>query len=94
MLSDFLSDAELNRVSLRDTAEIRRLRSGRSVYATESQARRKARVYSMLGRYIAAVELPDDPSVRLERTLPSAGHHTLWGDAARLLACVVSVVPV
>jgi hypothetical protein len=94
MLTDFLSDAELNRVSFRDTVEIRRLRSGRSVYATEAQARRKARQYPMLGHYIAAVALPDDLSIRLERTLPSAGHHTVWGDAARLLAHVVRVVPV
>jgi hypothetical protein len=94
-LADFLSDAELGRASFKDTEDVRRLRSGRSVYATEAQARRKARRYPILGRYIAAVVLPDDQSIWIERTIPSsAGHYTLWGDAALLLTVVVRVVPV
>ncbi len=93
-LVDFLSDAERGRASFKDTPEVQRLRTGRSVYATEAQARRRARGSPFLGQYIAAVELGDDDPVRLERTLQrSAGHHTLWGEAALLLTRVVRVVP-
>jgi hypothetical protein len=94
-LDDFLSDEARGRVSSHDPPEIQRLRSGRSVYLTEAQARRRAKRMPVLGHYIAAIRLPRDAAVRLERTLPgSPGHYTLWGDAALLLAPVVTVVPV
>jgi hypothetical protein len=75
-----------------ESAEERRLWDGISVYATEAQARRKARSLPLLGRFIAAVVLSEDDSVRVERTLSTAGHHTLWGDAALLLERVESWV--
>ncbi len=93
-LDDFLSDESAGKASTAATPELRRLASGRSVYNTEAQARRKARAYPVLGRYIAAVELPEHPAIRMERTLASAGHHTLWADPELLLANVVAVVPV
>lgn len=77
-----------------DTEAIR-LANGLSVYATLTQARNKATAYLRLGQYVAALELPTGGPIRRERTLPSSrGHHTMWGDPAELLACVVAVVPV
>jgi hypothetical protein len=64
------------------------------VYATEAQARRKARVSPALGRYVAILEIPGDSTLEIERTTTSSGHHTIWGDAALLLSYVVAVVPV
>jgi hypothetical protein len=66
-----------------------RLWSGVSVYATEAQARRKARGVPTLGTFIAAIEIPDDGSVQYERTTKSSGHHTIWADAVVLLQYVV-----
>jgi len=42
----------------------------------------------------AALDLPNDPQVRSERTGSRAGHDTVWGDADALRACVAWVVPV
>jgi hypothetical protein len=76
------------------TDEQIRIHSGTSVYATEAQARRKARGIPSLGRFIAVLEIPDDASVRAERTTNSGGHYTLWGQAESLVSYVTSVVPV
>jgi hypothetical protein len=92
-LYDFQSNKERGRALPTDLDE-RRLWEGLSVYATESQARRKARGMPALGGFIAAVDLPERGPIRYERTLRSSGHHTVWGDAALLLSRVVSVVPV
>lgn len=68
---------------------------GLSAYATEAQARKKARRVPMLGTAIAVLDLPDDdPSIRFERSLKSSGHYTVWGDPSVLLSRVQSVVPV
>ena len=92
-LGDFLSDKAQGRLPRSETH--RRLWDGISVYATEQQARRKVQDYPFLGSFIAQLEIPDQASVRIERTLRrSRGHHTLWGDPAYLLRCVVSVIPV
>ena len=91
-LQDFLSDRARGRPVPRDP-ELRRLHDGLSVYSTLAQARRKARAFPVLGRFIAVVRRPADASITAERTIPgSAGHHTLWGDAETLLDCVESVV--
>ena len=87
---DFLSKEPLRD----DSAENRCLWRGISVYATESQARRKLRASPMLGRFIARIELPDDSDVASERTTASSGHHTLWGEASVILACVTQVLMV
>ena len=92
-LTDFTSAIARGRPSPRDP-EARRLFDGISVFATEGQARRKALDYPILGDHVARIELPDDSSVRIERTTTSRGHHTIWGEPALLLSCVVSVVPV
>ena len=93
-LDDFTSNEAKGR-PLRDTApETRRLWSGLSVNATEAQARRRAKQYPMLGRYIAAVRIPESGSIHWERTTSVPGHHTIWGAPSELLHCVASVVPV
>jgi hypothetical protein len=88
--TDFQSALALGKPAPRDEAN-RRLASGISVYATESQARRKVRTSPMLGSYIARLEVPEE-TVQIERTLTSAGHHTLWAEPEVLLACVTTVM--
>jgi hypothetical protein len=70
------------------------LHGGISVFSTEQQARNKARDYPFLGAYIARLEIPAEAPIRVERTLSTRGHHTIWGDADQLLHYVVAVVPV
>ncbi|MGH2367463.1 MAG: hypothetical protein ACRDI2_04630 [Chloroflexota bacterium] len=70
------------------------MRRGISVYATEAQARRKARGVGTLSDYITRLELPADSPAISGRTTESSGHHTLWGNPATIMACVVAVVPV
>ena len=91
--ADFLTDEERGRGSPDDPPELRRLRTGRSVFGTEARARRRARVFPRLGQYIAVLEIPDDSPARIARTL-GAGHYTIWAEPEYLLACVVNVVPV
>jgi hypothetical protein len=93
--ADFTSNAARGLPVRGDDPETRRLWDGLSVYATEAQARAKARQLPALGGYVARLELPPGAPVRVERTVPrSRGHHTVWGAPAVLLRCVVVVVPV
>jgi hypothetical protein len=73
--------------------ERRAVWDGLSVFSTLSQARRKQRTSPGIGRFIATLRIPTDGSVRFERTLRDAGHHTIWADAALLLKWVVFVEP-
>jgi len=77
-----------------DEPETMRLWRGLSAYVTLARARRRARMQPQLGRYIARLELPVGGAVAYERTTRSQGHFTVWGAAADVLACVVSVVPI
>ena len=90
-LRDFASHAALGR-PLIDPAYRRRWQ-GVSVFGTVHQARKKARQYPTLGRFIAELAIPDEAAVQSERT-GSANHHTLWASPKVLLACVVAVTPV
>lgn len=91
---DFKSYAALGIPLLRDDPESRRLAQGISTYATARRARGRAEDLPTLGRYIAALEIPDGAPVRFERTTRAQGHYTLWGDPSYLRSRVVSVVPV
>lgn len=91
-LHDFTSNAALRKTPQRPDPEVLRLWDGLSVFASEAQARRQARRLPFLGSYIAEMALPIN--ARCERTRPTPGHHTVWGNPAMLLACVVRVVPV
>lgn len=63
---------------------------GISVQATEKQIRKKAMVVRRCAFY-AVIELPMDCDVRVERTLQSRGHHTLWADPEILIGYVSDV---
>jgi len=76
-LADFLSAGARGKAPLEDDPERARLHQGISVYATAAQARRKSRASPVLGRYVAALEIPDGGPIHWERTTPSQGHHTL-----------------
>jgi hypothetical protein len=91
---DFTSKAVLGQVDPEADAETQRREAGLSMYRTLAQARRKARAFPFLGGFISTVPIPSDAPFQVERTTASAGHHTVWGDAEALLACVVAVQPV
>lgn len=90
-LDDFKSYRELGIPARTDDPEVLRMREGISVYATETQARNRSRAVPHLGRYVAMLEIPDSAAITHRRTGDSRGHHTIWGDAADVLACVVFV---
>ena len=92
--ADFTSKLAMGLVDPAADQNTRWLESGISAYGTEAQARRKARAFSFLGAYIAAVEIPEGGPITYRRTTSSAGHHTLWGDPSELAARVIAVVPV
>ncbi len=91
--ADFLSNEAKGLRGRDDNAETLRLWSGISVFATLTQAWRMAHRVPALGDFVAELNIPDDPAVRVERTL-GRGHHTMWGDADRLLSFVVRVMAV
>ena len=92
-LHDFTSKAALGQRNSEADEETRRLESGLSMYRTSAQARKKARAFPFLGGFIAAVSIPFGEDFVAERTTSSTGHHTVWGEPADLLACVVAVEP-
>lgn len=93
-LTDFLSDRARGRPPAEEPARLR-LHDGLSVYATLAQARRKAKAFPMLGRYLAVLRILDGTPLRYERTIASSGgHHTIWGEPEALLECVEAVVAV
>jgi hypothetical protein len=95
-LRDFQSNAEKG-IELNSTStEAARLHDGISVFRTLSQARKTARRRApWRGRgFIAQIDIPSNSAVRIERTLKSAGHYTLWADAESMLSWVASVEPV
>ena len=93
--ADFVSNAAQGKQPRHPDPEILRLWDGLSAYSTVEQARIAARLFPRLGRYIAALRVPEHGSVRFEQTRdPAEGHFTLWGEPDQLLALVVNVVPV
>jgi hypothetical protein len=68
-----------------------RLWDGVSLYDSREAAIRQARRFPMLGLFVAAIRLPGDESIRIEKTLRDRHHYALWGDADGLLTCVVEV---
>jgi hypothetical protein len=92
-LSDFLSNVARGRSFPSDPEQVR-LWDGISVYDSRAQARRRARKAPFLGGFIAELRVPEETSIRYERTTRSRGHYTLWGDPATLLACVIRVTEI
>jgi hypothetical protein len=48
-------------------------------------------MFPLLGAFIAEIAIPDDRSIRYERTTTSDGHYTVWGRPDDLLNLVTSV---
>lgn len=90
-LADFESNEAKGRPDLSTDEARRYVWDGISVFSTQRQARRKQRTSPGIGRYVAVLRVPLDGSIRFERTLRDDGHHTIWADAAELMALVVSV---
>jgi hypothetical protein len=69
---------------------------GISVYALAEDALHTAFDYPRLGDYLAELAIPaDDPAVTVRKTgSPATSHHTLWGEPARLLGYVRTVLPI
>jgi hypothetical protein len=92
-LADFRSDKERGRPPPR-TAELAPLWDGLSVMDTEDGAREIGSQFPANGSFVASLDIEDSGPIRYERTLRRPGHYTLWGDPARLLERVQSVVPI
>ena len=95
-LDDFQSHEVRGLVVRVEDPEILRLASVISVFRTISQARKMARKQPpWLGRgFIARIVIPADARVHIERTTKSAGHYTLWADAAGIASWVEAIEPV
>lgn len=91
--TDFFSLAERGR-PLPANVKPPELWEGVSVYDTETQARRIARLRPYLGAFLARVEIEPGSSVRIARTGGTPGHHTLWTSPWELLSRVTAVMPV
>jgi hypothetical protein len=61
---------------------------GVSLFATDVQARRKAQKWSVLGKFIAELDVPTSKFIVLRRTL-GRGHHTAWAVPELLLGCAI-----
>ncbi len=92
-LVDFTSRAEQGHLLPNPTPERQRLWEGISVYATLAQPRRNARRFPQLGMYIAALDVSEAEGLHFERTTHQPGHFTVWGEPARILACVLFLEP-
>jgi hypothetical protein len=88
---DFLSHAARGLPVRSQSPEVIRQSEGVSAFTTEAQARRQARRYPQLGRWLAELRTGDTDELTVERSPGGAGHHTIWGDADLLLERVVRV---
>lgn len=91
-VQDMLSHQALGKIPPQPGPETQRLVTGISVYNTEQQARRKAFGIPWRGNaFIAELRLPENGSIRIERTLKSPGLHTIWGNPHDILDSVSRV---
>lgn len=80
-LADFTSKAQLQLPCPVSDPEIRHRWSGLSLFGSDAQARRAARRFPMLGSFVAALDIPADAGVNVERTYGS-GETDQPGDGA------------
>lgn len=66
---------------------------GVSIWDTDMEAYRRA-LKKPKPRFVAILEVPTDGSFRVQRTLRSEGHYTIWGTPDDLLKLVSRVVEV
>jgi hypothetical protein len=90
---DFRSFAAQGRLPRHEEPDVRRLWDGVSVYDSAEHLRRLVRNRPHLGTFVAELTVPDDGSIRYEKTR-GAGHYTIWASAAELRGSVVDVTPV
>src|SRR5688500_13428661 len=89
---DFLSQQVLGIPLKHETAKVRRLWDGLSVYRTVEQARMRAQQTPRLGRYIATLVIPlDDDRIVIELDNGRNGHCTVWGSPWLLRSFVASL---
>ena len=84
---DFLPAAALRKPPPKDPRLRRLWEVGISVYATEQQARKKARSWEPdypLGMFLARLEISDGVPITVEKTL-GAGHYTLQKEVLSVL---------
>lgn len=98
-IDDFRSHVALGIAPRIDDREIRRLASGISVFRTAAQARKVAmKRPPWWGRgFVVRIDVPfdsEDGMVIIERTTKSAGHYTMWAEAALIATWVVDIMPV
>jgi len=92
---DFWSQVAKQRSPMRPLPpHLERLWDGISVYDSEERARTQARRHPRLGRFIAALLIPERSSLRWEQTTNDPEHFTIWGDPTDILACLALVGPV
>lgn len=89
--ADFVSHHERGIARPVGVPDADRIMRGLSVFDQLELARAQARRFRRLGRFIAAVEIPNDGSIPIERTGNTEGHHTIWGNPDDLLARVLSI---
>lgn len=92
--ADFLSQSALRNPPRQASGDTTRLWESISVYENEGQASATANRYPKLGAFIAELEIDESSHIHFERTTLSLGHHTLWGEAIAICACVRRVMPV
>ena len=88
---DFFSNFQLGRPRRPQAGETEEEWRGLSVFDSPEAARAMlVRVPRFPLRLLARIELPDDASVRIEKTF-GPGHYTIWGDPQVLLDAVIAV---
>lgn len=68
--------------------------SGLSMHNSQDASRAQARRIPNLGAYIARLDFTADSGIQFRQTGSDPAHHTVWGEPAELLACVIAVQPV
>ncbi len=92
---DFLSGKALARHPPPTDPVFLRVWVGVSTYAALAQARGTAARYPRLGIFIAALDVPTTlEAFRIERSLGTVGHCTVWGDPYMLSSRIHALFPV
>lgn len=93
--SDYLTYEEKGMIVEVDDPNVMHMSQGLSVIGSLASARKRARGLPWRGTgFIAAYNLPDDETFKLEQTGKSSSHYTLWCDRERLRECLIVVVPI
>jgi hypothetical protein len=86
-VDDFLPDSECGQWPPNAPAEMAKLRGGITVFQSLFHARRHAAAILRHGKFLAALEIPDSASVRID-TWVAPGGHVVWASPEALLGWV------